>query len=46
LLALLIFGYFKGRVTGTKPLQSAFQTVLIGGLAASAAFLIARFIAA
>lgn len=42
--ALLVFGYIKGRFTGTKPLQSALQTVLIGGLAAGAAFLIARFI--
>jgi VIT1/CCC1 family predicted Fe2+/Mn2+ transporter len=44
LLALLIFGYVKGRFTGAKPLLSALQTALIGGLAAGAAFLIARFI--
>ncbi|MBV8316431.1 MAG: VIT1/CCC1 transporter family protein [Planctomycetaceae bacterium] len=42
LLALLIFGYVKGRFTGTRPIRSAFQTALIGGLAAAAAFLIAR----
>jgi VIT1/CCC1 family predicted Fe2+/Mn2+ transporter len=44
LLALLLFGYVKGRFTGTKPFRSGFQTVLIGGLAAAAAFLIARLI--
>lgn len=44
LLALLIFGYVKGRFTGAKPLLSALQTALIGGLAAGAAFLIARLI--
>ncbi len=44
LLALLVFGYVKGRFTGTSPLRSAFQTALIGGLAAAAAFLIARLI--
>ena len=43
-LALLLFGYVKGRFTGTRPLRSAFQTALIGGLAAAAAFLIARLI--
>jgi vacuolar iron transporter family protein len=44
LLALLIFGYIKGRFTGTKPLRSALQTALIGSVAAGAAFLIARAI--
>jgi VIT1/CCC1 family predicted Fe2+/Mn2+ transporter len=44
LLALLIFGYVKGRFTGTHPLRSAVQTALIGGLAASAAFGLARLI--
>jgi VIT1/CCC1 family predicted Fe2+/Mn2+ transporter len=42
LIALLIFGYIKGRFTGTRPWRSAMQTALIGGLAAVAAFLIAR----
>ncbi len=45
LLALLIFGYVKGHFTGAKPLLSALQTALIGGLAAGAAFLIAHLIA-
>jgi VIT1/CCC1 family predicted Fe2+/Mn2+ transporter len=44
LLALLVFGYIKGRFTGTRPFRSALQTALIGGLAATAAFLIARLI--
>jgi VIT1/CCC1 family predicted Fe2+/Mn2+ transporter len=45
LLALTVFGYIKGRFTGTTPVRSALQTVLIGGLAATAAFVIARLIA-
>jgi vacuolar iron transporter family protein len=44
LAALFIFGYVKGRFTGLNPLKGATQTVLIGGLAAGAAFLIARLI--
>ena len=44
LLALLIFGFVKGRFTGTRPLRSALQTALIGSAAAGAAFLIARSI--
>jgi vacuolar iron transporter family protein len=44
LLALAIFGYVKGRVAGARALRSALETVLIGGLAAAAAFLIARAI--
>ncbi|MFN2167675.1 MAG: VIT1/CCC1 transporter family protein [Anaerolineae bacterium] len=44
LTALLIFGYVKARFTGLNPLRGAVQTVLIGGLAAAAAFAIARLI--
>jgi vacuolar iron transporter family protein len=44
LSALLVFGFVKGRFTGTRPMRSAFQTALIGSLAAGAAFLIARLI--
>jgi len=44
LLALTVFGYVKGRFTGTRPVRSALQTVIIGGLAAAAAFGIARAI--
>lgn len=42
LIALLIFGYVKGKFTGTVPWRSGLQTLLIGGLAAGAAFLIAK----
>jgi vacuolar iron transporter family protein len=45
LAALAIFGFVKGRFTGARPLKSALQTTLTGGLAAAAAFLIARAIA-
>lgn len=44
LIALLIFGFVKGRFTGMKPLRSALQTALIGSVAAGAAFAIARLI--
>jgi VIT1/CCC1 family predicted Fe2+/Mn2+ transporter len=44
LLALFVFGYIKGYVTGVAALRSGLQTTLIGGLAAAAAFAIARTI--
>ena len=44
LAALFVFGFIKGRFTGTRPLRSALQTALIGSVAAGAAFLIARAI--
>jgi len=44
LLALLVFGYTKGYVTGVNALRSALQTALIGGLAAAVAFAIARLV--
>jgi vacuolar iron transporter family protein len=44
LAALLIFGFVKGKFTGTRPVRSALQTALIGSVAAGAAFLIARLI--
>jgi VIT family protein len=44
LLALAVFGYAKGHFTGAPPLRSSGQTVLIGGLAAGVAFVIARVI--
>jgi VIT1/CCC1 family predicted Fe2+/Mn2+ transporter len=44
ILALTVFGYIKGHFTGASPIRSAIQTVLIGGLAAAAAFVIARAI--
>jgi vacuolar iron transporter family protein len=44
LLALFVFGSIKGHYTGVKLWRAGFQTVLVGGLAAAAAFLIARLI--
>jgi vacuolar iron transporter family protein len=44
LAALFVFGYVKGRFTGLNPLKGALQTTVIGGLAAGAAFAIARMI--
>ncbi|HEX7366427.1 MAG TPA: VIT1/CCC1 transporter family protein [Pelobium sp.] len=44
ILSLFVFGYVKTNLTGTKPLEGAFKTVLIGALAAGAAFLVARLI--
>ncbi len=44
LLALAVFGWIKGRFSGAPRGRSALQTMLIGGLAAGAAFLIARLI--
>ena len=44
LVALGAFGAIKGRFTGTSMLRSGSQTTLIGGLAAAAAFGIARMI--
>lgn len=44
LVALAVFGYVKGYFSGVRPVRSAIQTVLIGGIAAGAAFLIARAI--
>jgi VIT1/CCC1 family predicted Fe2+/Mn2+ transporter len=44
LLALAVFGAIKGRFTGVPPIRAALQTTLIGGLAAAAAFGIARWV--
>jgi len=44
LLALAVFGGVKGKFTGVPIMRSAFQTTVIGGLAAAAAFAIARSI--
>jgi VIT1/CCC1 family predicted Fe2+/Mn2+ transporter len=45
LLALFVFGYVKGRYTGAAPMRGAIQTLIIGALAAGAAYLIAKWIA-
>jgi vacuolar iron transporter family protein len=44
LAALLLFGGIKGRITGAGTLRSALQTVVIGGLAAAAAFGLAHLL--
>ncbi len=44
LVALGVFGYIKGRFTGARAGRSAAQTIVIGGLAAGAAFLLAKLI--
>ncbi|HWG59977.1 MAG TPA: VIT1/CCC1 transporter family protein [Candidatus Acidoferrales bacterium] len=45
LLALFCFGSIKGHYTGVRPWRAGLQTVLVGGIAAAAAFCIARLIA-
>lgn len=42
LIALAAFGYIKGRFTGMNAVRGALRTALIGGVAAGAAFLIAK----
>jgi VIT1/CCC1 family predicted Fe2+/Mn2+ transporter len=44
LVALFIFGFVKGRLTGISPWRGGLQTVIIGGLASAAAFTIAKWI--
>lgn len=43
-VALFVFGYVKSGYTGVPPWRGGFQTVLVGGLAAAAAFGIARLL--
>lgn len=42
LIALFVFGWVKGRFTGVHAGRSGGQTVLVGGLAAAAAYALAR----
>jgi len=44
LVALFVFGGVKGRLTGAGLWKSAFQTTLIGGVAAGAAFGLAKLL--
>lgn len=44
LIALFIFGYVKGKFTGSNPSKSAWQTTLVGGVAAGVAFCVAKLI--
>jgi len=42
LLALFVFGFVKGRLTGIPPFRGGLQTLLTGGIAAAVAFVLAR----
>lgn len=42
LLCLFVFGFFKSRVTGINPWKGAVRVMLIGAMAAAAAFGVAR----
>ena len=44
IFALLIFGYVKSKIIGLNPIKGALRTASIGGIAAAAAYLIARLI--
>jgi VIT1/CCC1 family predicted Fe2+/Mn2+ transporter len=44
LIALFVFGFVKGKLTGISPFRGGLQTVVIGGLASAAAFALARWI--
>jgi VIT1/CCC1 family predicted Fe2+/Mn2+ transporter len=44
LIALGIFGFVKGKFAGTRPFRGAIQTLTIGGVAAAAAYTLARLI--
>jgi VIT1/CCC1 family predicted Fe2+/Mn2+ transporter len=44
MIALIVFGYVKARLTGSPAVKGAIQTVFIGGVAAGVAYLVARLI--
>jgi VIT1/CCC1 family predicted Fe2+/Mn2+ transporter len=44
IVALFAFGFIKGRFTTNHPFRSAVQTILVGSLAASAAFAMAKLV--
>jgi predicted membrane protein (TIGR00267 family) len=44
MVCLFVFGYFKSKVTGQPALSGAFKVLLIGALAAAAAFVMAKLI--
>ncbi len=43
-LALVVFGFLRGYFIGGKPVRSMLQTLLVGGIAAAAAFAIAKVV--
>lgn len=44
LAALLVFGGIKGHFTGVRPVRAGLETMIVGGLAATVAFLVAKFV--
>jgi hypothetical protein len=44
MLALFVFDFIKGKITGLNPLRGGLQTVLVGGLAAGVALMLARWL--
>ena len=44
IICLLIFGYFKSKATGQPPIAGAFKVMIVGIIAAAAAFLVAQFL--
>lgn len=44
-IALVVFGFVRARVIGTDIWRSMLQTLLVGGLAATAAFFLAKLVA-
>ena len=44
-IALVVFGFVRARVIGTDVWRSMLQTLLVGGLAATAAFFLAKLVA-
>ena len=42
LICLFVFGFFKSKITGVNPIWGAFKVMLIGALAAAAAFGVAK----
>ncbi len=42
LICLFIFGYFKSKITGVNPITGALKVMLIGAIAAAAAFGVAK----
>jgi predicted membrane protein (TIGR00267 family) len=44
MVCLFVFGYFKSKVTGQPAISGAFKVLIIGALAAAAAFVMAKLI--
>jgi len=44
MICLFVFGYFKSKVTGQPPVSGALKVLVIGALAAAAAFVMAKLI--